>query len=156
MVHSTHPLNNPSNVPLTHLLFCRRQAWEDTSSDAPSNRSDAPSAFDPTDPAALQSRCKSYLESLRLALSKKALRMRQDGSLPHSETITMQTTDLIHNVSRSLLSKAFQPYTGVDSGRARQGATSLARVELGDFVKVTPLVSTQTYIARRLPFPSLR
>ena len=48
----------------------------------------------------------------------------------------MQTTDLIHNVSRSLLSKAFQPYTGVDSGRARQGAISLARVELGDFIKV--------------------
>ena len=48
----------------------------------------------------------------------------------------MQTTDLIHNVSRSLLAKAFQPYTGADSGRARPGAASLARVELGDFIKV--------------------
>ena len=67
----------------------------------------------------LEYRCKEYLECLKAYITKQAYRMRSDATIPHNKSITMSTSDLTYLTAKSILAKAFQHYTGIGSGRAR-------------------------------------
>lgn len=88
-------------------------------------------ARDASDPHVLEYRTKVYLQHLRAYLVKKAADMRLKGQVKQPHTMTLDT--LHENVARSILAKAFQPFTGEGEGRAR---TRLQGVELPDFARV--------------------
>jgi EF-hand domain pair len=106
-----------------------RQRPGSASSEAPS---DIGSSFDPTNAAALEHRCKTFLENLRSYLNKRVVAMRGKGDLPHH--LTMSSRELLEKTGCTLLSKSFQTYTGADSGRGRARKEDQL-VELGDFMR---------------------
>ena len=123
-------MNEPSNL-LKRREVERRSndeinyAISDSSSDIASN-------FDPSNSSELEYRCKVFLENLRSHLNRTATAMRDNGELSHH--LTVSSRELLERTGRSILSKAFQPYTGADSGKARAGKEEMV-VELGDFLR---------------------
>ena len=100
-------------------------ATTDSSSDIASN-------FNPSNSSELEYRCKMFLENLRSHLNRTAIAMRDKGEL--SNHLTMSSRELLERAGRSILSKAFQSYTGADSGKARARREDMV-VELGDFLR---------------------
>jgi hypothetical protein len=80
----------------------------------------------------IECRCKVYLENLRIILDKKVTLMRDQGGLANH--LTMSKSELLVHTGCQLLKKAFQPYTGSDSGRRDTKNEQL--VDIGDFMRV--------------------
>ena len=76
----------------------------------------------------------TYLHSLKAQLLKQAVQMRQAGKAGKlGERLTLSSSSLLESIARSLVSKAFQQYTGAGDGRQRR---QVSGVELGDFARV--------------------
>lgn len=93
--------------------------------------SDILSELDLSNPEEIEYRAKIFLQNLKAILVKKSFELRAQGKIPNQ--ITMTSSELAKKVSTSLLSKAFQQYTGMEDGRTRGLQKG---VEFGDFCRV--------------------
>ncbi len=96
------------------------------------------SAIDLSSPAELEARARAYLNSLRSYLLEQAGKLRQQGMAGKlQERLVQHGSDLLDGIARSLLEKAFQPFTGSNDGRARGRKASEGKsVDLTEFTKV--------------------
>lgn len=122
------------NVPSNQLKRreVERHSNDETTYAISDSSSDIASNFDPSNSSELEYRCKVFLENLLSHLNRTATAMRANGELSHH--LTMSSRELLERTGRSILSKAFQRYTGSDSGKARGGREEMV-VELGDFLR---------------------
>lgn len=118
----------PGSATREQYMIQRKFPIRDDSSQYQS--SEAPSNLDVTDPRELEYRAKVYINSLKQHLTKKATTMRMNGKVKWAHNMTMP--EIKESVSRALLSKAFQPYTGEGDGRARE---SEPVVDYSDFAR---------------------
>ena len=95
----------------------------------------AESNIDLSHPAELEARARAYLNSLRTFLHEQSIVLRQQGKVGEmSERLSHNASDLLNSVSRAILRKTFQPFTGSDDGRTRAAEDRF--VDLPDFTKV--------------------
>lgn len=97
----------------------------------PSTNASAPSRDVNPNPRELEARSKVFLCNLKAHLVKKATALRMQGKLDRS-TALLQASEMGESVARELLSKAFQPYTGVGEGKTREKSCG---VEIPDFAR---------------------
>ena len=109
-----------------------KYSYDRTSNATSDSSSDIASNFNPSNSSELEYRCKMFLENLQSHLNRTAIAMRDNGEL--SNHLTMSSRELLERAGRSILSKAFQSYTGADSGKARARREDMV-VELGDFLR---------------------
>lgn len=135
--YDDHPRNitgQTKKVPSNQLKRreVERHSNDETTYAISDSSSDIASNFDPSNSSELEYRCKVFLENLLSHLNRTATAMRANGELSHH--LTMSSRELLERTGRSILSKAFQPYTGSDSGKSRVGREEMV-VELGDFLR---------------------
>lgn len=123
-------MNEPSNQLKRSQV--EKYSYDRTSNATSDSSSEIASNFDPSNSSELEYRCKIFLENLRSHLNRTAFAMRDNGEL--SNHLTMSSRELLERTGRSILSKAFQSYTGADSGKVRARREDMV-VELGDFLR---------------------
>jgi WD40 repeat protein len=112
-----------------------KSAWESE----PESYSEIASNIDIGNTKDLENRAKTILQNIRSILMKKASDIRLHGKI--ANRLTMTTSQLMDDVGRKLLIKAFSPYSNeMDEGKSvdprRIGIKKVLSVSISDFCKV--------------------
>jgi len=94
------------------------------------------SALDVTNPKEMEARLETYLYSLKAQFMKQAVLMRQAGKAGNlGDRLSLSSTALLEGIARSLVTKAFQQYTGAGDGRTRGGVAGVEMVRCTSHAK---------------------
>ena len=94
------------------------------------NATEIPDDFNLQDPEAIQYAAKIYLQKLKADLVARARKIKSSGAIPMKTRLSMQSSELIISIARSLIDKEFASY------KRSKGAQHSSKVDFPSFSRV--------------------